>query len=122
MPIWRKLLWHPARSAASRTFWTAGATRPKETARMSTATRNSTRVNPRGWDVAMWHLRERMKEEWVPTHCAGTITILPPAAVTHNGRKQGGLGSVPAPGGFEEGHDLLHLLRVVEHPPCCPQA
>ena len=25
-------------------------------------------------------------------------------------------------GGFEDGHDFLHLIRVVEHPPRGPQA
>src|SRR3954468_4996923 len=47
MPICLRLLLHLARAAASRTFWTAGRSRPIRIAMMAMTTNNSIRVNPR---------------------------------------------------------------------------
>src|SRR6516165_7484620 len=46
MPICLRLLAHLARLAASRTFWTAGRSRPISTAMMAITTNSSISVNP----------------------------------------------------------------------------
>src|SRR5438067_881337 len=45
------LFWHFRRLAASRTFCTAGSSRPIKTAMMAITTRSSMSVNPRLWRV-----------------------------------------------------------------------
>src|SRR4051794_35415595 len=51
MPICLRLFWHLERAAASRTFWTAGSSRPISTAMMAITTSSSISVNAllRGW-------------------------------------------------------------------------
>src|SRR5437763_2300913 len=46
-PICFKLLLHFMRAAASRTFWTAGRSRPMRMAIIAMTTNNSIRVNPK---------------------------------------------------------------------------
>src|SRR5947207_562848 len=46
-PIWWRLFWHLVRDAASRTFWTAGTSRPIRTAIMAMTTSSSISVKPR---------------------------------------------------------------------------
>src|SRR5437588_8896972 len=64
MPICRRLLLHCARLAASRTFCTAGNSRPMSTARMAITTKSSIRVKAqRGFmDVLAWVSLERHQE------------------------------------------------------------
>src|SRR5262249_11940671 len=45
MPICLRLFWQRTRAAASRTFWTAGSSRPISTAMMAITTSSSTSVN-----------------------------------------------------------------------------
>src|SRR5262245_7286823 len=47
MPICLRLFWHLARAAASRTFWTAGSSRPMSTAMIAMTTSSSISVKPR---------------------------------------------------------------------------
>src|SRR5688572_3098916 len=48
MPIWWRLFWHVLFWAISRTFWTAGMSRPIRIAMMAITTSNSTSVKPLG--------------------------------------------------------------------------
>src|SRR5262245_51385809 len=46
MPSWWRLLLHDMRAAASRTFWTAGTSRPMRIAIIAITTRSSISVKP----------------------------------------------------------------------------
>src|SRR5215471_12876784 len=46
-PIWARLFWHFVRAAASRTFCTAGSSRPMRIAMMAITTNSSISVKPR---------------------------------------------------------------------------
>src|SRR5262245_57276637 len=48
-PICLRLFWQVARLAASRTFWTAGRSRPIRTAMIAKTTSNSIKVKPLRW-------------------------------------------------------------------------
>src|SRR4029079_3819545 len=65
-----RLFWQAMRAAASRTFWTAGSSRPIRTAMIAITTSSSMSVNPERWRRAAAMANSLRTDEDLVTHRA----------------------------------------------------
>src|SRR5579875_2109421 len=81
-----RLFWHWARLAASRTFCTAGKSKPTRTAMIAITTNSSISVKPRKErkrrrdDIIHLHKGER-DQSLLPTHSFGSVILDPPSGL-----------------------------------------
>jgi hypothetical protein len=97
-PICRRLFWHFARLAASRTFWMAGRSRPTSTAMIAITTSSSISVNPRRRAAASCtaSLRVRVWRGWVKSP---GLSIVTRAAGAYKGKGHAGRPARRGPAG-----------------------